>query len=193
MILLIYSPHVDSFDFRKNLARVFSSKYSRPFVFFIRKDHHLTMQLSYVESQRACIILDDTVDKLEILGVMAPESTEIKDELSQLVSDEISRIIEEQRRLQARYEELIMQRSQLKNVTNKSKYKEIQTELEEVATALRYATKVLCRNLKENPNVAENLEKVRIKSYRWFQTHIKYRYKRKEKLYKKSFVISRMN
>ena len=75
-------------------------------------------------------------------------------------SDEISRIIEEQRRLQGRYEELIMQRSQMKNVTNKTKFKEIQTELEDVATQLRYATKVLCRNLKENPDVSENLEKV---------------------------------
>lgn len=53
-----------------------------------------------------------------------------------------------------------MQRSQLKNVTNKIKFKEIQTELEEVATGLRYATKVLCRNLKENPDVAQNLQKV---------------------------------
>ncbi len=118
------------------------------------------MQLNNIESQRSSIILEDAVDKLEILGTMAPEFTSLRDELSQLASDEISRIIEEQRRLQARYEELIMQRSQMKNGSNKSKFKEIQTELEEVATGLRYATKVLCRNLKENPNVAENLEKV---------------------------------
>ena len=43
------------------------------------------MQLNSIESQRLIAILGDGVDKLEILGAMAPEVTELKDELSQLV------------------------------------------------------------------------------------------------------------
>src|SRR5690348_4435091 len=107
--------------------------------------------LSPVEVQRIVSILSEAIEKLDVLDAMAPELTSShKEELSQLVNDEISRIIEEQRVLQGRYEELIMQRSQMKNLSNKAKYKEIQAEIEEIATSLRYATKVLCRNLKEN-------------------------------------------
>ena len=35
-----------------------------------------------------------------------------------------------------------------------------QEEIQEVARALKLSTKVLCRNLKDNPNVAENLMKL---------------------------------
>ena len=37
-----------------------------------------------------------------------------------------------------------------------------QAELQQVAEALRASTKQLCRNLKDNPNVAENMAKVRL-------------------------------
>jgi NTP pyrophosphatase (non-canonical NTP hydrolase) len=36
----------------------------------------------------------------------------------------------------------------------------LQAELQQVAEALRQSTKQLCRNLKDNPNVAENMAKV---------------------------------
>ena len=36
----------------------------------------------------------------------------------------------------------------------------MQAELQQVAEALRQSTKQLCRNLKDNPNVAENMAKV---------------------------------
>ena len=42
-----------------------------------------------------------------------------RDELSQIVGDEITRIIQEQRGLELRYEELIAQRSSLKALSNK--------------------------------------------------------------------------
>jgi hypothetical protein len=35
-----------------------------------------------------------------------------------------------------------------------------QAELQQVAEALRQSTKQLCRNLKDNPNVQENMAKV---------------------------------
>jgi hypothetical protein len=123
------------------------------------------MQLAPVEGQRIVAILSEALEKLNVLEAMAPEITgSSKDQSSQLVNDEISRIIEEQHILQARYEELIAHRSQLRNVSNKAKYKEIQTEIEEIATSLRYATKVLCRNLKENPNAVDNIRKVPLPS-----------------------------
>lgn len=36
----------------------------------------------------------------------------------------------------------------------------LQVELQQVAEQLRQSTKQLCRNLKDNPNVAENMAKV---------------------------------
>ncbi len=124
-------------------------------------EEDFAMQLQPADAFKVSAILSESVQKLEVLSLLAPENSAVsKEELSDLVNDEISRIIEEQRRLQARYEELIMQRNQMKNMTNKPKYKEIHTEIEEIATALRYATKVLCRNLKESPDIAENQTKV---------------------------------
>ena len=46
--------------------------------------------------------------------------------MSQFVGDEISRIIEEQKRLEQKYEELIAQRGVLKGLSDKSKYKQNQ-------------------------------------------------------------------
>eukprot|EP01086_Lenisia_limosa_P013554 TRINITY_DN42799_c0_g1_i1.p1 TRINITY_DN42799_c0_g1~~TRINITY_DN42799_c0_g1_i1.p1 ORF type:complete len:377 (-),score=88.43 TRINITY_DN42799_c0_g1_i1:9-1043(-) len=77
-----------------------------------------------------------------------------------MVGEEISSIIAAQRDLEARYESLLKQRNSLKALSNKTRYKENQKEIEEVARELRHSTKALCRNLKENPNVAENLLRI---------------------------------
>lgn len=77
-----------------------------------------------------------------------------------MVGEEITRIIEEQRGLELKYEQLISQRGGLKSLSNKSKFKENQAAIEEVARELRQTTKVLCSSLKENPNVAENIMKI---------------------------------
>jgi hypothetical protein len=45
---------------------------------------------------------------------ITPDVLQHRDELSQFVGDEISRIIQEQRQLETRYEELIAQRGTLK-------------------------------------------------------------------------------
>lgn len=83
-----------------------------------------------------------------------------RDELSEFVGDEISRVIDEQRKLESKYEELIAMRGELKGLSNKSKYKQNQSDIQEVSRALRESTKNLCRNLKDNPNVTGNLLKI---------------------------------
>ncbi|KAF6265062.1 hypothetical protein COO60DRAFT_1697938 [Scenedesmus sp. NREL 46B-D3] len=47
----------------------------------------------------------------------------------------------------------------LRALPNKANLRGNQAELQEVSAALRQATKQLCRNLKDNPNVAENMAK----------------------------------
>jgi len=109
---------------------------------------------------RVVAILRETLKKLAFLGTITPDVVAHREELSMFVGDEISQIIKEQRRLELRYQDLIAQRSKLKGLSNKSKYKENQAEIEEVSRALRESTKSLCRNLKDNPNISGNLVKV---------------------------------
>ena len=117
-------------------------------------------RLSAIEAQRAIAVLEECLEKLAFLGSITPDVLAHRDELSQFVGDEISRIIEEQKRLEQKYEELIAQRGVLKGLSNKSKYKQNQVEIQDVSRALRESTKNLCRNLKDNPNISGNLVKI---------------------------------
>mmetsp|Transcript_820 Transcript_820/g.2477 ORF Transcript_820/g.2477 Transcript_820/m.2477 type:complete len:403 (+) Transcript_820:400-1608(+) len=118
------------------------------------------MSLTSVECLRACAILEEAVQKLTFLEAITPDVLQHRDELTKFVGDEISRIIREQRQLEQRYETLIAQRSALKGLANRSKYKFVQNKIQEVARALRDSTKNLCRNLKDNPNISGNLLKI---------------------------------
>mmetsp|Transcript_50520 Transcript_50520/g.109535 ORF Transcript_50520/g.109535 Transcript_50520/m.109535 type:complete len:394 (+) Transcript_50520:429-1610(+) len=113
-----------------------------------------------VESARISAIVEEALEKLSFLASITPDVMAHRDELSQIVGDEITRIIQEQRALERKYEGLIAQRAALKALSNKTKYKENQEQIKEVARALRDSTKDLCRNLKGNPNIAENLSKI---------------------------------
>ncbi|KAF0774520.1 hypothetical protein AaE_001780 [Aphanomyces astaci] len=147
-------------------------------------------RLSPIEATRASAIIEETIEKLSFLGSITPDILQHREELSQVVGDEISRIIQDQRRLEAKYESLISQRSVLKvspavpphilfnnpcsrcfldclylvrpnqGLANKSKFKENQREIQEVSRALRESTRSLCRNLKDNPNFGGNLLKI---------------------------------
>ena len=118
------------------------------------------MPLSFIESRRVAVVIEDAIEKLTFLESISPDVLQHRDELSKFVGDEISRIISVQRQLEQRYECLIAQREGLKGSTNRSKYKNIQSEIQEVSRALRDSTKDLCRNLKDRPNIAGNLIKI---------------------------------
>ena len=117
-------------------------------------------QLTVIESARISAIIEEALEKLSFLASITPDVMAHRDELSQIVGDEITRIIQEQRGLETRYEALIAQRTSLKALSNKTKFQENQEHIKEVAKALRESTKELCRNLKGNPNIAENLTKI---------------------------------
>ena len=118
------------------------------------------MSLTVIEAARISAIVEEALEKLSFLASITPDVMAHRDELSQIVGDEITRIIQEQRGLETRYEHLISQRTSLKALSNKNKFNENQEQVKEVARALRESTKELCRNLKGNPNIAENLSKI---------------------------------
>ena len=103
---------------------------------------------SVIESARISAVVEEALEKLSFLASITPDVMAHRDELSQIVGDEITRIIQEQRGLETRYEHLISQRTQLKALSNKNKFNENQEQVKEVARALRESTKELCRNLK---------------------------------------------
>jgi IQ domain-containing protein G len=117
-------------------------------------------RLDLIEAERIIAILEDSTEKLNFLDRITPDVLQHRDELSKFIGDEISRTMSEQKYLEKRYEELIEHRSSMKGMVNKTKYKEVQEEIQDVSRALRESTNNLVRNLKENPNVSGNLIKL---------------------------------
>lgn len=117
-------------------------------------------QLMTIDAARISSIVEEALEKLSFLASITPDVMAHRDELSQIVGDEITRIISEQRALETQYENLVAQRNALKAQSNKVKVEENQLAIREVARALRESTKELTRNLKGNPNIAENLSKI---------------------------------
>lgn len=120
----------------------------------------MTERLSSIEAERIISIIEDTIEKLNFLDRITPDVLQHRDELSKFIGDEISRVMTEQKALEKRYEELVELRSSMKGSVNKSRYKEVQEEIQDVSRALRESTNNLVRSLKENPNVSGNLIKV---------------------------------
>lgn len=121
---------------------------------------HGPSQLMTIDAARISSIIEEALEKLSFLASITPDVVAHRNELSQIVGDEITRIIKEQRGLETQYEQLVAQRNSLKAQSNKTKVQENQDAIREVARALRESTKELTRNLKGNPNIAENLSKI---------------------------------
>eukprot|EP00300_Choanocystis_sp_HF-7_P009261 c16341_g1_i1.p2 GENE.c16341_g1_i1~~c16341_g1_i1.p2 ORF type:complete len:385 (+),score=105.99 c16341_g1_i1:146-1300(+) len=116
--------------------------------------------LAPVEALQLGALLSDSIVALGLLGDISRDILEQREELAQATGEETSQILLEQKALEARYEELVEMCAQLKAMANKTKYREAQEELARISFQLRQATELLCRNLKENPNVADNLLKI---------------------------------
>ena len=113
------------------------------------------------EAFRIQALLKDSTKKLNFLGrVMQMSKSKEQNDTTEIMGDEISRIISEQRQLEQKYAELVKERSVLTGISNKTKFEEIKEQIKEVANSLRENTKHLCRVLKDNPNVQDNLVKI---------------------------------
>eukprot|EP00899_Mesostigma_viride_P011638 jgi/Mesvir1/20475/Mv12363-RA.1 len=117
-------------------------------------------KLQPIESVQVRAVLGQMLERLQLASVITTDISVQAEELSRSVGDEISRVIQEQRELETRFEQLIQARSALKQMPNKTKFKENQDELHFVADLLRQSTKMLCRNLKDNPSVTDNILKI---------------------------------
>ena len=113
------------------------------------------------EAFRIQALLKDELKKLNFLGkVMQMSKSAERDDTTEIMGDEISRIISEQRQLEQKYADLVKTRSSLTGISNKQKFEDVKLQIKEVANSLRENTKHLCRVLKDNPNVQDNLIKI---------------------------------
>ena len=115
------------------------------------------------EAFRVQVLLRDEIKKLSFLAsvsqILKGKQSNVS-EVSELMGDEISRIIAEQRKLEHKYAELVAQRATLTGIHNKAKHTAVAEEIQEVAIGLRENTKNLTRVLKDNPNIQGNLSKI---------------------------------
>jgi IQ domain-containing protein G len=117
----------------------------------------MTSALNPLEAMRAAAVLSSALERLAFLPAVTPDVLAHRGEVSALVGDEISRIINEQRALEQRYDTLIGVRVNLRGLANKSKFKEVQEEIAQVSADLRESLRNLCRALKDNPDIADSL------------------------------------
>jgi hypothetical protein len=104
--------------------------------------------------------VEDCLDRLRVLQSLTPNVLTQRDELSNMLGDTVARIITQQKKCEAEYEELVKRRSELKSLSNKTRYKRNQEKIQEKALELKSLTTDLCKRLRESPNVSENLLKI---------------------------------
>ncbi len=123
-------------------------------------DHGATSILNAVDVHIALTAIEDAVNKLALLDDLAPDLATHRDELTLYVGTEISRIITKQRALEDQLIKVIDNRNALlQNNSTRAVIQASNAEVTEISTAIKAATRELCRNLRENPSVSENLRK----------------------------------
>jgi hypothetical protein len=105
-------------------------------------------------------VLQNAIEKLALMSVLVVDPASQAHTLTKSVGEEISRMIVQQKQLEHRFQELIAAQPALRTLPNKDALQGNQAELQEVSAALRQATKQLCRNLRDNPNISQNMAKV---------------------------------
>lgn len=81
--------------------------------------------------------------------------------MAEMMSEEITKVMDEQRDLELEYAELVQQRDQLKGISNKQKLLETKEGIMRVAKELKESTRKLCRQLQKKPDVEGNQKEVK--------------------------------
>lgn len=131
--------------------------------------------LSRIDTQRVVAVVEKAIERLQLLSML---NFEVPADMGNPQTDPnasrgVGSILEEQKRLEARYEALVLATQKLHSnpmepqldaqcfahVENR-KEKEQLEELRQISVALKEQSKLLCRQLKDNPNDADNWRKI---------------------------------
>ncbi|KAJ3052198.1 hypothetical protein HK097_006722 [Rhizophlyctis rosea] len=121
------------------------------------QDASIEAILPLSKTQSYISILEDALEQLAVLGDIAPDVGKTD---NKPLGEEVTRILKDQRALEARYQELLLEQDRLKALPNKTKYKESQLAILDITNELQQSTQVLARSLKTHPSVAQNLLKI---------------------------------
>lgn len=89
----------------------------------------------------------------EKLNFLEKLKNSVGEEQADMMSDEITKVMDEQRGIEIEYARLVEQREQLKGITNKRQLEETKKEIIRIAAELKDSTKKLCRQLEKKPAV----------------------------------------
>lgn len=121
-------------------------------------------QLQLTAAERICLaaVLEDAVDQLAILGRIMPTSFQGQAGAPQIVEDEITEIVESQKRLENQFEVLNMQLAELRAAGPKSKDKlsSAQNDLQDILDELKGSHVALAKSMRQSPLTPENLTKI---------------------------------
>ncbi|KND01788.1 uncharacterized protein SPPG_03580 [Spizellomyces punctatus DAOM BR117] len=114
------------------------------------------------KAQSYIAIFEDALEQLAVLGDIGGggDGAVTGKAETRPLGDQITRILKDQRALEARYEQLLVEQDKLKKLPNKTKFKESQIAILDVTNELKQSSQVLATNLKSHPNVAKNLLKI---------------------------------
>ncbi|GBF93608.1 flagellar associated protein [Raphidocelis subcapitata] len=118
------------------------------------------LPLSPLEALHLRAVLSAALERLALVGAANVDAAAQAQALSRSVGDEIGRVMAEQRELEGRFEELVAAQHELRAQPNKARLQANEAQLALVSEALRAATQRLCRSLRDNLNVADNMAKV---------------------------------
>ncbi|KAI8915817.1 hypothetical protein EDD86DRAFT_196921 [Gorgonomyces haynaldii] len=100
-------------------------------------------------------IFEDALEQLSVLADITPEAMKTD---NKMLAEKVTKILNEQRELQEKYQELLVERDGKASV--KGKTRELQQALQEITSQLQASTVTLARLLKTHPSVAQNLLKI---------------------------------
>jgi hypothetical protein len=132
--------------------------------------------MTRTETHRTIAALEKAIERLQLLSMLdeqGPEASAARQSSAEDQNRGVGGILEEQKRLEARYEHLIVATQKVKHNPMdplldptcfshvRREDEEVQLkELQDVSKKLKEQSKMLCRQLKDNPNDVDNWKKI---------------------------------
>lgn len=128
---------------------------------FLNSSKNFQTQMSVIESARFKAILEECVERLDMLGMMTSDSLRRrKDMQANKARKDIYQLMDRQHELESRYTSLIHQRNNLKGISNKQQYKQTQQQIKSITQSLKQNTSSITSQLKDQPTMVTNLYKL---------------------------------
>jgi len=145
-----------------------------------RRDRGPATNLPREDAHRFRATLEEAIERLELLGLLTSESLRRRHKEStsssgqpqagpggiggggggETARKDIYSLMRHQAELENQFEELMSKRTELRGLSNKSKYLANQQELQSVAQAIKESTAAITANLKDHPTLIGNLNKI---------------------------------